>query len=61
MNHATRFKICSSSNYWYLRHYLTPQKRHIFNYFVLEMSAIIAAENRERLVEERGFVPHILI
>ncbi len=42
------------------------QKKHVLNYFALEMAAIIVArggtaENREHVVEGRGFFPHVLI
>ncbi len=34
----------------------SPQKKHVLNYFALEMAEIIVAENREeRVVEGRGF------
>ncbi len=40
------------------------QIKHVLNYFALEITAVIVArrrhaENRERVVEGRGFVPHI--
>ncbi len=43
------------------------QKKHVLNYFALEMAAIIVArrrnrrERRECVVEGRGFFPHVLI
>ncbi len=37
-----------SSNYWQLCHYLTPPKKHVLNYFALEMAAIIVARRRHR-------------
>ncbi len=54
-----------SSNNWYMHHYLTP-KKHVFNYFVLGMAAVIVAsrgtaEMRECVVEGRIFIfPHII-
>ncbi len=43
-----------SSNYWYLHHYLTPPKKHVLNYFALEMTAIIVASWHRREDRVRG-------
>ncbi len=54
------YKRLRSSNYWHLRHYLTPPKKHVLNYFALELDAIVARrrhcrEQRTRHRRERIF------
>ncbi len=54
MNHATRFtNIFAHQITAICPHYLTSQKKHVLNYFALEVAAIIVAWRRH-LREKRA-------
>ncbi len=60
MNHATRFTNVCARQITGICAIIYRPKKHVLNYFVLEMAAVIVArggttENRERVVEGKGF------